>query len=86
MTTKDYVYLSIIALTAVVFYLNGFYSGIGRALDMVERAGKERDTEPESADLLPTPNRLASIVPPTPFSKNHRLSQSPPLSGDFGDN
>ena len=86
MTTKDYVYLSIIALTAVVFYLNGFYSGIGRALDMVERAGKERDTETESAGLLQTPNRLASGLSPKPFDKHNRLSQSPPRSGDFGEN
>jgi hypothetical protein len=28
MTTKDYVYLSLLVVTAMVFYLNGYFAGI----------------------------------------------------------
>jgi len=30
MTTKDYVYLGLILLTALAFYCNGFYAGVYR--------------------------------------------------------
>lgn len=36
MTTKDYVYLSLLALTAVAFYWTGFYGGFNTTLKMLQ--------------------------------------------------
>ena len=36
MTTKDYVYLGLIVLTALAFYCNGFYAGVYRCKKMYE--------------------------------------------------
>lgn len=36
MTTKDYVYLGLMALAALVFYCHGFYSGVCRSRSLYE--------------------------------------------------
>jgi len=36
MTTKDYVYLGLILLTALAFYCNGFYAGVCRSKKVYE--------------------------------------------------
>ena len=36
MTTKDYVYLGLILLTALAFYCNGFYAGVYRCKRMYD--------------------------------------------------
>src|SRR4026207_1557463 len=36
MTTKDYIYLGLILLTAMAFYCNGFYAGVYRCKRMYD--------------------------------------------------
>lgn len=46
MTTKDYVYLSFLALTAVIFYWVGFYGGFNTTLKVLQsREDEELETE-----------------------------------------
>lgn len=61
MTTKDYVYLGLIALAALVFYCHGFNAGVRRSrktfepllADLEESAAKSAGCDPESLLLLP---------------------------------
>ena len=49
MTTKDLVYLSLLALSAIVFYWAGFYGGFNTTLKILkatdDEAGNDRDIE-----------------------------------------
>jgi hypothetical protein len=48
MTTKDYVYLGLILLTALAFYCNGFYAGVYRCKRMYESIVEESEAETPS--------------------------------------
>ncbi len=45
MTTKDYVYLGLILLTALAFYCNGFYAGVYRCKRMYDMLLDEPEGE-----------------------------------------
>lgn len=51
MTTKDYIYLGLILLTALAFYCNGFYAGVYRCKRVYDKLIDE--AESDSADTLP---------------------------------
>lgn len=48
MTTKDYVYLGLILLTALAFYCNGFYAGVYRCKRMYESIVEQSEAETPS--------------------------------------
>ena len=50
MTTKDYVYLGLIALSTVVFYWNGYYAGAARTRRMFERWFAATDSSETAPD------------------------------------
>lgn len=54
MTTKDYIYLGMIVLTALAFYCNGFYAGVYRCKKMYDEllddTDARADREKPSAD------------------------------------
>ena len=77
MTTKDYVYLSLLALSAVVFYWAGFYGGFNTTLKMLQHKEDENsseDFEPKSDQL-----ELASLSPIAPESR--RATTPAPTTG-----
>jgi hypothetical protein len=54
MTTKDYVYLGLILLTALAFYCNGFYAGVYRCKRVYDNLIDE--AEADTNDTLPAPD------------------------------
>jgi len=65
MTTKDYVYLGLILLTALAFYCNGFYAGVYRCkrvydklIDEVESDTDHTLPASESGKLLPAEDKV----------------------------
>ena len=92
MTTKDYIYLGMILLTALAFYCNGFYAGVYRCKKMYDSllddsehqdskdAGVEGLSEnpPVSSD-----NLFAATAPQR--DQNIKISNRE-LRGDFGKN
>lgn len=54
MTTKDYVYLGLILLTALAFYCNGFYAGVYRCKRVYDKLIDE--AESDTNDTLPAPD------------------------------
>ncbi len=91
MTTKDYIYVGMIVLTALAFYCNGFYAGVYRCkrmydelLDDTESNGNEENTS------SPADNFSAASEPSLPATRNHRESSLPlfkrEIKGDFGQN
>ena len=92
MTTKDLLYLTAIAIAALLAYCHGFFSGFGRArkiydslLGQPEAAEAGQGAAPSlhghPAGLKPAP------LPPAwePASLRNRLSGQD-LQGDFGNN
>jgi len=60
MTTKDYIYLGLLLLTALLFYSNGFYDGVRRARSiyygkLIDRL--EKETEEDDEPLAPPPRQ-----------------------------
>jgi len=53
MTTKDYVYLGLLLLTALIFYCNGFYSGVYRMKRVYDIILTDDVEEPNGADDEP---------------------------------
>jgi hypothetical protein len=45
MTTKDYVYLGLILLTALAFYCNGFYAGVYRCKRVYDKLIDEAESD-----------------------------------------
>lgn len=92
MTTKDYIYLGMIVLTALAFYCNGFYAGVYRCKKMYDSLLDDAEQEGDSAE--PT----AVSVPEQKSQLENSLSELPPLRqqnvhlsnrdlrGDFGKN
>ena len=82
MPAKDAVYLSLLALTAVVFYWTGFYGGFNATLRIFKRQEEEEskravDFEPASEDQLLVPVAAASEEE-APLTVNARVSQKAP--------
>jgi hypothetical protein len=70
MGTKDFVYLTLLALSAIVFYLNGLRAGDTRA----EQTGPHKslpDSQPRESSQLAArpayPDRLLAILPEKHF-------------------
>ena len=84
MITKDYIYLGLLALAAVVCYCHGFYAGVSRSARIYDALLKE-DGEPVDSPVLATSEEPVSSVPSTsrfPFPSFPRRE----LRNDFGNN
>lgn len=91
MTTKDYVYLGLILLTALAFYCNGFYAGVCRSKRVYETLldDAEQDTE-GSIDEPLEGKTLASeekgFGSEYVYRDRHTSFPKKALRGDFGSN
>jgi hypothetical protein len=95
MTTKDYIYLGMIVLTALAFYCNGFYAGVYRCKKMYDSLLDDSEQDDSSsgpnaaigkaaiADDNADDNSL-SIHPPE--RNGNILISNRELRGDFGKN
>lgn len=52
MTTKDWIYLGLMALTALAFYCNGFYAGVLRSRKVYEDLLQGTEAEDTSAPVV----------------------------------
>jgi hypothetical protein len=87
MTTKDYVYLGLILLTALAFYCNGFYAGVYRCKRMYDTLLD--DSESESDSPTPSPievKSLSSKEKVLAFRPEDISAPSRELRGNFGNN
>jgi len=62
MTTRDYIYLGLILLTALAFYCNGFYAGVHRCKRMYDTPDADDDAVGGSASGTGTPQGDKLIV------------------------
>lgn len=91
MTTKDYIYIGMIVLTALAFYCNGFYAGVYRCKRMYDELLDDTESEVnEENHSTPAVNFSAASDSPLVLASHSRHS-SPPLfkreiKGDFGQN
>jgi hypothetical protein len=87
MTTKDYIYLGLILLTAFAFYCNGFYAGVYRCKRMYDTLLDDAEVDQDAAESSPQDAKIFAIddkdlayrVPENVLSKRE-------LRGDFGKN
>ncbi|MBM3845418.1 MAG: hypothetical protein FJ405_03910 [Verrucomicrobia bacterium] len=90
MTAKDYIYLGLLAFSAIAFYWIGFYGGFNTTLKMLQAA--ESETDPSSlqkkSEVVPQ-NQMASISGLLPEAggrairpKSNRIS--PAADSSFG--
>lgn len=84
MTTKDYIYLGLILLTALAFYCNGFYAGVYRCKRMYDNLLDDGDAE-QTPDAE-TGKFLAMNDKELSFRANDTPLQPRALRGDFGKN
>jgi hypothetical protein len=92
MTTKDYIYLGLILLTALAFYCNGFYAGVYRCKKVYDTALDEAEAEKDATDV-PSPEPGKSVVAhdkalftPSGSRTPHILLADRDLRGDFRNN
>lgn len=92
MTTKDYIYLGMIVLTALAFYCNGFYAGVYRCKKMYDSLLDDADQEGDATtptdsatqkEFSPADNSLSEL-PPLRHPDVHLSNRE--LRGDFGKN
>ena len=89
MTTKDWVYLGLILLTALAFYCNGFYAGVYRCKRMYDSLLD--DSENPSCDtgvkFVSTEDKvLASASEEATFRQPKVALSNRELKGNFGKN
>ena len=87
MTTKDYIYLGLILLTALAFYCNGFYAGVYRCKRMYDTLLD--DAEEDSECPAPPPKEVKSLSSKDKvlaFRPEDMLAPSRELRGNFGNN
>jgi hypothetical protein len=60
MTTKDYIYLGLILLTALAFYCNGFYAGVYRCKNVYDKLIDE--AESDTCDTIQVPNSGKLVI------------------------
>ena len=91
MTTKDYIYLGMILLTALAFYCNGFYAGVYRCkrmydslLDDAETEESAQEMEPQGGKSLATNEKIIAFHPTARTSEI--LTSKRDFGGDFGKN
>ena len=80
MTTKDFVYLGLIALVALVFYCHGFFSGVNRSRRIYEALLGGAEEEPAAEEWPRTLDRQSGMQPPFPVRRGSEIK------GDFGEN
>ena len=91
MTTKDYVYLGLILLTALAFYCNGFYAGVYRCKRMYDALLDESEGDEGAASMssqigksLAEEGKLLS--PSDPLRSGNPVLQTREVRGNFGNN
>lgn len=91
MTTKDFVYLGLILLTALAFYCNGFYAGVYRCKRMYDTLLDDSEGDEESERIhskigksLAKEDKLLSANESLRSSK--ALVQNREVRGNFGNN
>jgi hypothetical protein len=86
MTTKDYVYLGLLALSVVVFYLHGYAAGANRTRRLFERWLQPSDTmtelPPEEEDGAWSP----TSEDPLTFRRKRTLISTTTIRASFGKN
>jgi hypothetical protein len=87
MTTKDYIYLGLILLTALAFYCNGFYAGVYRCKRMYDTLLDDSETESETPSLTVKEGKfLSSKDKVLAFRADDALAPNRELRGNFGNN
>jgi len=81
MTTKDFVYLGLIALSALVFYCHGFFSGVNRSRRIYEALlGSAEEEDRCREDAASAAQQHHRFISPFPTRRGSEIQ------GDFGDN
>ena len=91
MTTKDYVYLGLILLTALAFYCNGFYAGVYRCKRVYDKLIDE--TKSDIDNTLPATDCGKLVIAedkefvPSALTREHDIPlPGRNLRGDFRNN
>ena len=89
MTTKDWIYLGLIILTALAFYCNGFYAGVMRSRKVYESLLNDAREQEETASVIDE-NKLAEqdnfFADVFPSRQIQTEVQGRGLPGDFHNN
>lgn len=91
MTTKDYVYLGLLLLTALGFYCNGFYAGVCRSKKVYETLldDAEQDADgPAGGPMIGKSLAHSAKEVGSDFAVREQKPRFPSkeLRGDFGSN
>lgn len=87
MTTKDYIYLGLILLTALAFYCNGFYAGVYRCKKMYDTLLDDAESDADMPSPAPQEAKLfSSKAKVLAFRPDEILTSSRELRGNFGNN
>ena len=91
MTTKDYIYIGMIVLTALAFYCNGFYAGVYRCKRMYDELLDDTESHANEENASTPAVNFSSASNSPPVMVAHRRDSSLPLfkreiNGDFGQN
>ncbi|HXG46018.1 MAG TPA: hypothetical protein VNO52_00205 [Methylomirabilota bacterium] len=89
MTTKDYIYLGLLAFAAVVFYLNGYHAGLNRSRRLFERVFNDCPEMPDEGSGLPQPEGSESrltLIEPEPRRRHHKIVAAASIRAVFGKN
>ena len=89
MTTKDWIYLGLMVLTALAFYCNGFYAGVMRSRKVYESLLNDAGDQEEIPSVIDE-NKLAEqdniFAECFPSRQIHIEVQRRNLPGDFHNN
>lgn len=91
MTTKDYIYLGLILLTALAFYCNGFYAGVYRCkrvydtlIDESEANANTTPSQAESGKSVAVQDKAFATV--SPLREQTVVLSGRDLRGNFSNN
>jgi hypothetical protein len=91
MTTKDYVYLGLILLTALAFYCNGFYAGVYRCKRVYDTLLEEAEADSDDTASEPKPEKTVAthdnpLIASFPSREHGILLPGRDVWGDFRNN
>ena len=91
MTTKDYIYIGMIVLTALAFYCNGFYAGVYRCKRMYDELLDDTESRANEENPSAEPENFSAVSAESiVMATTHRHSSLPlfkrEIKGDFGQN
>ena len=91
MTTKDYIYIGMIVLTALAFYCNGFYAGVYRCKRMYDELLDDTEAQANEENPSAPAENFSSASDSSLVMVAHPRDSSLPLfkreiKGDFGQN